>query len=189
MVTLLDFTLGSSHSISPPHFLSWKSGKLALWGLSSLLRVRRSSSGQLSPSSRYLGHGSIRAPSLEMVLKRSSDTQDLCPTFLPLVLSAACQVPQRKFPSILFSESPRAIFSLLGRRLPALRTQVPFSSVINRIGAGQLREPGKWPRPLNRGSLLPKAFPCGTSRSEGIPVSCRQGVPGTWMPVSFLIWP
>lgn len=71
------------------------------------------------------------------------------PHFSLLALSAACRVPQRKLPSILFSESPRAIFSLLGRRPPSFSTQVLFSSVINQIGAGQLWEPGKWPRPLN----------------------------------------
>lgn len=63
MDTLLVFTFGSSYSIFPPHFLSWKSGKLALWGSSSLPRVRRSSSGQHSPSLRYLAHGSNRAKS------------------------------------------------------------------------------------------------------------------------------
>lgn len=98
MGTLLGFTLRSSHSIFPPHFLSWRSGKLASWGLSSLPRVRRSSSGQLSPSSRYPGHGSNRAPSLAMVLKKSSDTQDLCPAFLPTGIVRSLPGPPAQVP-------------------------------------------------------------------------------------------
>lgn len=147
MGVLLGFTLASSHSIFPPHFLSWKSGRLASWGSSSLPRVQRSSSGQLSPSSRYLGRGSNRAPSVEMVLRKSSDTQDLCPAFLPTGIVRHLPGPQRKFPSSLFSESPRAIFSRLGRRLPSLSTQVPFSSVISQTGTGQLWAKRSGPSP------------------------------------------
>lgn len=83
------------------------------------------------------GTWSSKAASLGMVLGKSSDTLDLCPVFLPLASHPACQIPRHKFPSIIFSESSRAIFSSLGRPLLFLSTQVLFSSVCNLIGAGQ----------------------------------------------------
>lgn len=78
-----------------------------------------------------------KTASLGMVLGKSSDTLDLCPVFFPLASRPACHIPQHKFPSIIFSESPRAIFSSLGRPLPLLSPQVLSSSVCSLMGAGQ----------------------------------------------------
>ena len=116
MGTLFFLTLGSSHSISPPRSSFWRSGKPALWGSLSLLRAQGSSSGQLSPSSRYLGYGSHRA-SVGMVLRRVGNPLDLCPRFLPSSF----------IPSLPGPHCPKAprLFCPLGRPLLCLGTQVP----------------------------------------------------------------
>lgn len=93
MGTLFFLTLGSSHSISPPRCSFWRSGKPALWGSSSLLRAQGSSSGQLSPSSRYLGYGSHREPVLGWFSGGSATPWTFAPGFSPPASSLVCQVP------------------------------------------------------------------------------------------------
>lgn len=76
------------------------------------------------------------------------------PCFSPLASCQGCQIPQRKFPSIILPKSPRAVFSPLGRPLLFLITQVVFSSVVIQIGAGQLWSQGSWPQSLKQGPCV-----------------------------------
>lgn len=80
---------------------------------------------------------------------------NFAPCSSPLASCPGFQIPQRKFPSIILSKSPRAIFSPLGRPQLFLIAQVLFSSVVIQIGAGQLWEPGNWAPGFEAGSLCP----------------------------------
>lgn len=101
MGTLFFLTLGSSHSISPPHSLFWRSGKPASWGSLSLLRAQELKWTAFTFLKVPGLNGSHREPLLGW-FSGGRQPLDLCPRFLP---PASCL----GLPGPPLSKSPKAL--------------------------------------------------------------------------------
>lgn len=97
------------------------------------------------------GAWSSRRPVPEWFSGKAATLWTFAPCFSLLASCPAFRVPQHKFPSIIFSESPRAIFSPLGRLLLFLVHRCYLAQSSARLVQGSYRSQGSGPWALKRG--------------------------------------